>query len=107
MVGASWYACALPRPGTFDPTLWRLDSGSGWCGFRSRMVDDVLAERLEPGTPRDDVLALLGDPTNPGAYVPEGGDPLTYSIDCWIDCNWLVVLFDGDRRLTEASIRQD
>jgi hypothetical protein len=95
------------RPDTFDAEAWRATDLDAMCDARALMVEDLMAsDELAVGRARAEVEALLG-PTEDTEYWASADEGLVYVTGCWIDCDWLVVLFDHQQRLTEAYTAQD
>jgi hypothetical protein len=52
---------------------------------------------------RTEVLDMLGPPDGDRSWQGEAA----YPISCWIDCEWVIVEFDGTDRLTKTYRYQD
>ena len=72
---------------TFDAKSWAEDDG------RREMCGDLCARVLVKGTPRDEVAALLGEPTR---SEPSG---MHYDVGLY----WLDILFDDAGRISEVT----
>ena len=93
---------------TFDREQWLAfqDAGDNECALRG-MVRDLQGSRLRQGTPRTEVIALLGDP-----YLY--GSPMNGCIDYRLghDCSFsmhnefLRICFGSDAELTDSWVIQ-
>ena len=67
------------------------------------MAADLMANHLPSGMTRTEVLDVLGPPDADRSWQGEAA----YPISCWIDCEWVIVEFDGADRLTRTYQYQD
>ena len=101
-----WAAFGGPcigQPHTFESAAWQADDAGGDCTPRRGMVRDLVATELQPGRDRASIETMLG-PTE--GHWEEQND-LVYTIDCFIDCQWLVIEFDPQDRLDRTYEAQD
>ena len=102
-VGQVWY---VGRP--FDQSVWR-DSSVNNTVSRRQMAERMLARRTLLEKSRDEVVAMLGRPSQEGYFTtwdlvyllgPEKGP-------FGIDSEWLVVTLGESGQVSEASIQRD
>jgi len=77
-----------------------------WTRVRDDMVADLLQHDLTEGMPRSAVVQLLGGSDEAGTAAAGPGDEV-YKLSCGIDCSWLVVQFDVEDRLSDATVWND
>jgi hypothetical protein len=94
----------------FDSAVWKESLTKGSTEIvRLRMVDSLLRKHKLAGMHRAEVISLLGMPRDTG-YLRDYDlvywlGP-KYSFFC-IDSEWLAVKFDGEDRVTKASVVSD
>jgi hypothetical protein len=101
-----WVAFGGPCIGQrdkFESAAWHTDDVGGNCTPRRGMVGDLVANELQSGRDRASIETMLG-PTE-GHWEKE--NDLIYALDCFIDCQWLVIEFDAQDRLERTYEAQD
>lgn len=97
------------RPLPFDRAVWN-SKPSGLDDFRRhRMADELVEQRSLIGLSRDQVLAMLGEPTKTSHFrdfdlVYVLGDERGWIS---IDSEWLVMRLDADGHVSTAELVRD
>jgi hypothetical protein len=95
---------------TFDSNTWKDVEQTNQEPFARRpMADELVRQRALHGKTRQEVLEMLGDPTDTGYFAD-------YDAVYWLgpqrgflamDSEWLVIRFDESGHVTEAAIKTD
>jgi hypothetical protein len=97
----------------FVATVWRSETGhtgratGSGPSARSRMVEDLVATHLRPGTSRETVLALLGSPPSGASNDSEWCYPAGWEqwpLGFGRHAIWLRIGFDAEDRIERAWI---
>jgi hypothetical protein len=89
---------------SFDRQVWAANDFKSSCG-RGQMAGDLLRFHLPPGTHREQVISLLGQPDQKGR-TDKQNEVYTYELGACsgirIDLDYLNVVFDASGRVEEA-----